>query len=109
MSLYSSVACQSRCSGGRAITSSFAGQSHGWQDSRLDTSPLPHYIYHSPNKRPGLVKLQCNDPLLLTVAQAKGLDFGLAAVLENAEDIPIYLVCDKIGTVERRGPLATVP
>jgi hypothetical protein len=38
----------------------------------------------------GLVSLQANQPLPISIPRAKGFDMGLVAVLEKAEDVVTY-------------------
>ncbi|KAJ5975903.1 Dimeric alpha-beta barrel [Penicillium waksmanii] len=39
---------------------------------------------------PGLVSMETNQPLPISVPRAKGFDMGLVAVLEKADDVATY-------------------
>ncbi|KAJ5728905.1 uncharacterized protein N7483_003413 [Penicillium malachiteum] len=41
---------------------------------------------------PGLVSLEANKPLPISVPRAQGFDMGIVAVLEKAEDVAAYAV-----------------
>ncbi|KAH8698388.1 stress responsive A/B barrel domain protein [Talaromyces proteolyticus] len=41
-------------------------------------------------KIPGLVSLQANQPLPISVPRAKGFNMGIVAVLEKPEDLQVY-------------------
>ncbi|KAJ5682309.1 hypothetical protein N7462_005474 [Penicillium macrosclerotiorum] len=41
---------------------------------------------------PGLVSLQCGEPLPISIPRAQGFNMGLVAVLEKPDDIATYAV-----------------